>query len=151
MQGLNEALASGKDVKLSGNISVENEPLTIGSDKTITLDLNGYTLTGNVTSGRAIKIEGDNVDLVIDATGSEVDFGNNTYGIVEIATGCSNVNVTINGGTFEGTTDCGGIVKLRTGSNNTVTLNNVTYTDNCSLAPVQGSGAKNPWVINTDG
>lgn len=123
--------------------------LTIVSDKNVTIDLNGKKLTGNVNKGRAIKIDGDNVNLVINATGSTVEFGNGTYGIVEIAEGAENVKVTINGGTFTGTTNCGAFVKFRpNGNNNVVTLNNVTYTDNC---PFSGNYEEtNAWVINTN-
>ena len=123
--------------------------LTIGSDKNVTIDLNGKKLTGNVNAGRAIKIDGNNVNLVINATGSTVEFGNGTYGIVEIANGSQNVKVTINGGTFTGTTDCGAFVRFRpNGNNNVVTLNNVTYTDNCTFSGDYQE--TNAWVINTD-
>ena len=145
---LEEAIAkaeSGETVKLIADITIDQ---TINIEKNVTIDLNGKKLTANAQKARAFKVNADNVNFTLDATGSNVEFGNSTYGIVEIANEVDNAKVTITGGTFVGTTDAGCLIRYRSGNNNEVEINNVNYTDNC---PVSGQGNNNAFVIGTNG
>lgn len=135
-----EKAEDGETIYLSQDVTLTE---TVEINKNVTINLNGQTLTANVNKARAFKLT-DGVEFTLDAKDSNVEFGNGTYGIVEIAAGVEEATVTINDGTFEGTTDNGGFVRFRNGSNNEVNLNNVTYTDNCGLT----DGNTNAWVIN---
>ena len=121
-------IKAGGTIVLTANITVETG---VTFEKDVTLDLNGKTLAANVNKGRALKVAAG-VNFVLDAEGSNVTFGNGTYGVIEQLAG-GNTSITVNGGTFAGTTDYGAFVKLRGGLNLSVTLNDVNYTDNCAL------------------
>ncbi|MBR2298563.1 MAG: right-handed parallel beta-helix repeat-containing protein [Bacteroidales bacterium] len=144
---LEEAIAkaeSGETVKLIADITIDQ---TINIEKNVTIDLNGKKLTANAKGARAFKVNADNVNFTLDATDSNVEFGNGTYGIVEIANEVNNAKVTIKGGTFVGTTDDGCLIRYRSGNNNEVEINNVNYTDNCTVS----DDNTNAFVIGTNG
>ena len=140
---INNVKAGGK-VILVADVTVTE---TINVTKDMTLDLNGQTLTCNVNKARALKIA-SGVNFTLDAEGSSVAFGNGTYGIIDIADAGVATAVTVNGGTFAGTSDGGCLVKLRNGTDIVVTLNNVNYTEN---AAVNKSGMINSFVMDTNG
>lgn len=148
---LQEAIdKAGQDkatAKLITNITLE-ETVTIAAGATLTLDLNGKKLTNNVKGGRAFQITADNTTFTLNATGSEIAFGNGTYGMFEIKAGVNGAKVTINGGTYEGTTDAGAFFRFRQGNNNVVTLNNANYTDHCVLKRTSNSNA---FAVSSDG
>jgi hypothetical protein len=121
---------------------------TININKSLTIKLNGQKLTANVKRGRAFDIVADDVNFTLDATNSQVEFGNGTYGIIQLVADTDNATVTVNGGTFEGTTDAGALIRYRSGNYNTVNLINVNYTENCEI---KGQGTSNPYVVNNDG
>ena len=141
---LKAAIIQGGTVELVNDIVVDE---TIELTKDVTINLNGKTIATAANKARPFKITSSDVDLVINGNGGKVTFGDGTYGVIEIAAGSDNATVTVNGGTFEGTTDAGAFVKFRGGDNVQITLNDVTYTDNC--APT--SGGTNAWVFNHAG
>lgn len=144
VEELKDALANGGSILLGADLTI-TETIEIRADAE--LALGEYTLTCNVNKARAFKVAADGVDFVLNADGATVNFGNGTYGVVEIADNLDGATVTVNNGTFAGTTDNGAFVKLRDGANNKVTLNNVTYTDNCA----HNASASNAFVAGTDG
>lgn len=141
---VNNVKAGGK-VVLTADIEIKDAAIVIG--KNMTLDLNGKTLACNVSKGRALQVK-SGVDFVLDAEDANVTFGNGTYGIIDMADQSVNTTVTVNGGTFEGTSDGGAFVKLRNGTNIVVNLNNVNYTEN---AEVKKTGMINAFVMDTNG
>lgn len=143
-----ETTATYKNINLIHPVTVNN-PISITEGQTIVLNLNGKTLTNNVTGNRAFKITGDNVTFIVNAEGSNVEFGNGTFGMIELVTGTNNATVKVNGGTFTGTTNAGAFIRYRSGNNNnSVTLTNVNYTDNCE---VKGANTNNAYVISSHG
>ena len=142
IEALKTAIANGGAILLTEDITVEE---TILVEKDVELDLGGKTLAANVNKARALKLNADGVDFVLNAANSNVTFGNGTYGIIDIAADLNGASVTVNDGTFAGTSDGGAIVKLRNGANHEVTLNNVTYTENAALVP----GMINAFLLDT--
>lgn len=142
--GINAAVAAGHKAVLASDVTLE-QPITLSKD--LNLDLNGYTLNANVASGRAFDIDGIGVNLTINAEGSQVVFGNGTYGIVQLKAGAIAANVTINGGNFVGETNEGAFVRMRDGNKEcVVTLNNVNYVDNCG---VNEAAIPNAFIVST--
>jgi len=143
---LKAAIAMGGKVILKNDISFTG---TIEITKDVTLDLAGHTLETSANKARAFKITTSNVKFVIDAVGGTLTFGGGTYGVIELPNGVSGTKVTINGGTFTGTTDKGAFIKFRSVDYNTVTLNGVTYTDNCPAAD-SPSSKTNAWTVASE-
>jgi len=142
---LKQAIAKGETYTLKDDITI-TETIEINTNATVVL--NGNKLTANVNKARAFKITGNNVKFTLDATNSNVEFGNGTYGIIELAADVINAEVLVEGGTFTGTTDYGALIRYRPGNkNNKVTLDGVTYTDNCEFT----SGMTNAWVVSAAG
>ncbi len=141
LAGALEWAKGGETIVLSADVEITS---TLEITKDVTIDLNGKSLTNNVNKARAFKLNADGVAFTLKATDATITFGNGTYGMIEIATGVDNATVNVNGGTFEGTTDCGAFVKLRDGNNNTVSLSDVIYTEKCELQ----DGDTNAWVIS---
>ena len=54
-EALNTAVGAGGEVKLGADISAN---ITIPADKTVTLDLNGKTLTGSIVNKGKLKVIG---------------------------------------------------------------------------------------------
>ena len=145
---LTEALARATEapveITLTADVTV-TAPLQVVGDTVI--NLNGHSITANAQSARAFKVVEDGVAFVINAEGTNNTFGNMTYGIVEIVAGVQNADVTINGGSFIGTTDRGSLVKIRANVKANITLNDVTYSDSC---PANDTNV-NAFVMNTSG
>lgn len=154
-----------KNITLTSDITFgEDENATtinIPTNQKVILNLNGNTLTNNIQGARAFEITGNNVNFMVNAEGSNVTFDNDTYGFIRLKEGVSGAIVTINGGTFNGKSNTGTLIRFTTGGNNLVTLNNVTYTDSDEFntgenannatvvyAPNDGIGAGNKLVVN---
>ena len=81
---LQTAIANGGEVKLDANISAT---ITIPADKTVTLDLNGKTLTGSIVNKGKLTVTG---------TGSVVATDTETAAVANFPGG----TVTLSGGTY---------------------------------------------------
>ena len=105
---LREALAAGGNVKLTGSITV-NSAIEIPAGKTVTLDLNGNTVTMAVDATSTSSLIVNNGDLTIDDT-TAGGKGKLTYSSSLATTGYSTSTIinygtlTVEGGTIENTT-----------------------------------------------
>ena len=138
-------IKAGGTIVLGADITIET-PVVFTKD--VKLDLYGYTLAANVNKGRALKVA-SGVSFVLESTkaNAKVTFGNGTYGIIDTEDKGANITITVNGVTFEGTSDGGSLVKLRNGENVVVNLNNVNFTEN---AVVKASGMINSFIADTN-
>lgn len=85
---------------------------------------------------------------MVNAEGSEVIFGGGTTGFIRLNGTAKNANVTINGGTFTGTSANGTLIRFANQvDNNIVTLNNVNYTDNAPLNTSGSGSTQNAFVV----
>ena len=84
-EALNTAVGAGGEVKLGANISAT---ITIPADKTVTLDLNGKTLTGSIVNKGKLTVTG---------IGSVVATAAGTAAVANFPDG----TVTLSGGTYE--------------------------------------------------
>ena len=84
-EALNTAVGAGGEVKLGADISAN---ITIPADKTVTLDLNGKTLTGSIVNKGKLTVTG---------TGSVVATAAGTAAVANFPGG----TVTLSGGTYE--------------------------------------------------
>ena len=139
-QQLKDALAAGGDVVLGANITIANTTGTsdwavVGSGKTVTLDLAGYTITrtANDTLG-AIRVLGE---LIVNdsSTNKTGGISGGDYAIVVGWKGLegTGAKLTINGGTFTGGYAITGNGTVPTGNNTTnwgttITINGGTIT-----------------------
>lgn len=140
---LAQALSAGGNVALAADIDMG---FTVQVLNDATIDLNGFDLTSSVVEARPIQVM-DDVTLFINAGDSAIDFGTDSYGIVEIPAGVKNAKVVINGGDFTGTTVQGAFIKVRPNAENVeIVLNDVEYADDSAAA-----GTVNPFVMNTNG
>ncbi|MBQ9978836.1 MAG: type II secretion system protein [Clostridia bacterium] len=127
---LQEALNIGGKINLASDIEIDT---MVNVSKDTELNLNGYSITSTIASGRPFNVVG-NVTFKLNAEDSEVTFG--AYGLIAIKGSnqeAITANVVINGGSFEGEMDNGAFVKVVNDANATVILNNVTYKDNTNL------------------
>ena len=111
VEELKGAFISGGDYALSSDITI-SEALTLGQNVTLVLDLNGHTITANVTSADngIISVSGDLTirDSSPEGTGKIVSSKN--FNIIQTQSGS---NLTIESGIFELTsTDGGDIVRV---------------------------------------
>lgn len=130
--GLVAAIAKGGNITLVADLTVNK---TIYVSKDVVLDLNGHTVTNNVTGGRPLYINAAGVTLEIDgevdSSGMVIPVENtNSYGFVDMQ--AENVTVIVNGGTYTGNTDVGGFFKPRKNGWN-ITLNNVIADTNYQI------------------
>lgn len=130
--GLVAAIARGGNITLVADLTVNK---TIYVSKDVVLDLNGHTVTNNVTGGRPLYINAAGVTLEIDgevdSSGMVIPVENtNSYGFVDMQ--AENVTVIVNGGTYTGNTDVGGFFKPRKNGWN-ITLNNVIADTNYQI------------------
>ena len=97
--------ANGFTVKLLDDVDVVSTGLTFPADKTITFDLNGYTLTAG--NGATSHVQVNGVVTITDssegAEGQIVSGENGTYGLVQVAESKTQEGaaLTIAGGTIE--------------------------------------------------
>ena len=146
---LKAAVAEGGTIVLTEDLVVSGttQPIVVTEDTTIYL--NGNKLEAKTVNNRLFEIATEGVDLTIDAMNTVNPFGTRIYGIVNLAAGAKDVNVTFNGGTYTGITVDGAFVKVRPGAENiNITMNNLTYTDTNEL---NASGFGNSWVMDDDG
>lgn len=126
------AIAKGGNITLVADLTVNK---TIYVSKDVVLDLNGHTVTNNVTGGRPLYINAAGVTLEIDgevdSSGMVIPVENtNSYGFVDMQ--AENVTVIVNGGTYTGNTDVAGFFKPRKNGWN-ITLNNVIADTNYQI------------------
>ncbi len=126
---LADAITAGGTVALTQDITV-TDTITVAKDTVI--DLGNHSINAANNTSRPLKMA-EGASLTIDASSATDPVEVGAYGLVEVPAGIS-ADVTINGGTFAGTTDNGSLIKLRDGGDAddvvNVTLNNVTYVDN---------------------
>ena len=115
-----EAAKDGETVTLAGDVTV-TEPIKV--TKSMTLDLNGHVLTAATASDRsesndvknsAIWVTAEKVNLTIDGTtaGSGMTMGDThdtswmtkVWGFVDLREGSAGSTVTVNGGSYTGST-----------------------------------------------
>lgn len=97
MQELSSALASGKDVKLVRNITLtDNASLRIPAGKDVTLDLNGFTISGNNKSDALIINEG-NLVIIGDVNSKIVNNKENGSALIN-----NKGTMTLKGGNLQG-------------------------------------------------
>ena len=135
-----EAAGDGQTVKLLRDASVDS---IIEINQNLTLNLNGHTITNNVTGERPFHVT-EAVTFTVDGTaggGMTIPESNtDSFGFIKII---APATVTLNGGTYTGVTDKGAFIKpfnraeVGNASGCTVNLNDVTATTNM-------------WVISTD-
>ena len=115
-------LANGGTASLINDITVE-ETINVTADATI--DLNGYAIDASNNTTRPFYVNGTDVDLVINGGDKVVELGK--YGLIDVKSGSG--TITLNGGVYEGETDFGSFIKVRSSEGVTITLNDVTVTD----------------------
>ena len=96
-----EAAQSGETIKLMANVTA-NAMITI-AQKTITIDLNGYTITAGTlpsTQNMVLYITNSSTVTIIDSSGNGGITNNSAYGYAIVNQG----TLTINGGNFTGDT-----------------------------------------------
>ena len=135
-----EAAGDGQTVKLLRDASVDS---IIEINQNLTLNLNGHTITNNVTGEHPFHVT-EAVTFTVDGTaggGMTIPESNtDSFGFIKII---APATVTLNGGTYTGVTDKGAFIKpfnraeVGNASGCTVNLNDVTATTNM-------------WVISTD-
>ncbi len=128
------ALEAGEEVSLSADIAVTD---VIEVKDGAVINLNGKKLDASANTSRPFSVSGD---FIINAAGGEIECG--AYGLVKLLD-CE-ASVTINGGTINAATDNGSFVKPRGNSEQSIVLNNVTYTDTSAQGfIIDGSLARN--------
>ena len=126
------AAADGDTVVLIDDTAVDT---TIDVTNSITLDLNGHTITNNISADRLFNVTASSfVVNGMDEGSSMVIPESNTgsYGFIKVA---DTSVITVNGGTYIGDTDDGAFIKIFSNdeldaSGSTVILNDVTMTSN---------------------
>ncbi|MCD7994975.1 MAG: S-layer homology domain-containing protein [Clostridia bacterium] len=141
-----EAAVSGDVIKILKDITLPTKASTPGVtiDKTITLDLNGQTVThGGTNVGSAIELTGTASLTVTDSGGTDgngngklLETGNYTKAIHHQSTG----TVTVEGGTVSATgTDCNAVLSSK--GKIVVSGGTVSVTNNGSIALYSSDGA----------
>lgn len=131
-----EKAADGQTVKLLRNVTVTS---TIDISKSLTLDLNGCTVTSEVNEARAFEVSASGVTFTVngETDGSAMaiaDGAESSRGLVHIS--AANVTLTVNGGTYSGSVvtdegDTTGLFSLSGAAKDAkVALNNIDATVN---------------------
>lgn len=126
------AAVEGDTVVLMNDTAVD---MTIYVTNSITLDLNGHTITNNISEDRLFYVTASSFIVNgMDEGSSMVIPESNTgsYGFIKVA---DTSVITVNGGTYTGDTDDGAFIKIFSNdeldaSGSTITLNDVTMTSN---------------------
>ena len=133
------AIEQGGEITLTGNIDL-TEALTI--NKTVTLDLNGHTLSCQQVSDNeaAVYIEGPAAVTINDSSGDSGSIQGNGkgYGILVK----SNASLVVDNGTFSGGAFYCIAIEWRS-SNVNVTLNGGTYNNGVSVSTINGGTFNN--------
>lgn len=157
LQSAVDAANSGDTVTLLADATVSE---TIAIDKSLTINLNGKTLSNEVSGGRAFDIAAPTVEFTIDGTvtGSTVDIpASNTgaLGLINIAESGTGSTVTLTGGAYTGDTASGGRLLVSTANDLNMTftlnLNTVTATSNKFFAYSDIKDAGGSFAINVTG
>ncbi len=116
----------------------------INVDTSVTLDLNGYTVTvEGVVGSRAIVLVGGCNEFVVEANGGAINSEDGkSYGIIDVNT---TAKLTVNGGTYDYDTNNGGLFKFRA-FDSKITLNDVEVYTNGQITGPNYSG--NELVVN---
>ena len=131
---IKEVLVAGGDVTLTKDIVV-TEVIPVKGD--VTIDLNGYKLSGGET-GRPLEMT-DGANLTVQAGDKEVDCGQ--YGLVNVPATVKECTVNLDGGSYKGTSDNGAFLKVRPGAEKVnINMKDVNYVDNGKA-----------FLLNTDG
>ena len=125
VNSLAEALEKGGEVTLFGDVAIKS---AVSITKDTVINLNGHNIETAQSIGRPFEVKEDGAKLTINAEGATIQTGK--WGLVDITGSSDNVEVVINGGTFEGSFDNGSLIKVRSGAldgvrNVEVVLNNV--------------------------
>ena len=110
-------------------------PIELGEDVTVaaaipvntsvTLNLNGHTITNNVTNNRLFQV--GNATFTIEGNGGSVITSQQSSGVVALTAGCADATLVVNDANFTGNTNDGSYFKFFT-SGQTIELNNVNAT-----------------------
>ncbi len=122
----------GDTVVLIADVDV-SEPISV--DSSVTLDLNGHTITNNVEAERAFIVNSSafTVDGTVEGSAMVIpDTNTGSYGFIKVTVPST---ITLNSGSYSGNTDDGAFVKVfRTGtldaSGSSVIFNGATMTSN---------------------
>ena len=132
---LQSALSAGGSVKLTANVTGD---FTVPSGKSVTLDLNGHTITN--TSGHTITVQ-NGAALTITGTGT-VD--NKTHARAAIF---NNGTVVLNGGTYDRTSETGESADVSGGNSWYTICNHGTMTINSNVT-VKNTGSFSSMIEN---
>jgi len=137
---LRDIFSNGGNAKLTKDITGTNYVFEVAADKTVQLDLAGYTLTvdrGSFYYSRIIKVNENSNLTIIDTSGSNAGKITGGYITAEKGAGISNSGtLTINGGTITGNnapinnTVSGYGGAIHNAQNATLTINGGVITDN---------------------
>ncbi len=121
-EGLENAIAEGKDVKLESNITLI-DPIAVSGN--VSVDLNGYSLDASGLDSAFIVASGEDATITIEGTDEDVIVGKN--GLVDIAEG-ANAVIEINGGNFVSDDAGSTLIKPNGDGEIKIVLNDVNYT-----------------------
>ena len=153
-EGLAAAFAAGGNVKLSDNITItDTDGISVGDGKTVTLDLNGKTVTAQ---GDGL-VAGKGTTLTLDAPNGGSLTAGKTVGNW-VAVWANGGTITINGGTYHvglDQTDSNSCIYAKNGGNITVNggsfSHEVPTSGNNYGMPLQVNNAKNSGTIIVKG
>lgn len=140
---ISKITANGGTIKLGANFGIDgvggNFKITVLKDKPVTLDLNGYTMTGvgiEVTDGASLTI--------IDSDAQNLGlFNAGTYATINVAATSDSKKQTtlvINGGMFEDNAAATGTGVITVGAGSKVVINNVKSFNSTKRAAIATSG-----------
>ncbi len=95
-----EAMKTGVPVVLAENVDLVNDRLTAKNGNTLTVDLNGNTISGNDANGRTIGATGENTVLNLNGSGVVTNDPNSTGQYPALILANNKATVTINGGEY---------------------------------------------------
>ncbi len=135
--------SDGDEIVLTSDVTVSST-IEISSAISVTLNLNGHTLTNDVTSARLFEITAGGASFTIDGTTEGSTMASSdaaaSYGTVRVSTGSSTVStVVLNGGTYNIKHDNGAaLFRQNTGAVD-VTIKNITLTTNAGAVATTNS------------
>lgn len=135
LAGFNTAVAAGEDIIIDANIT---GPFTIQAGKTISIDLNGYTLTGKLTNSGTLTINATNGGSMTTASGYVIDNKTGATLTINEGTFYSSINAsvihnygtaTIRGGNFSSSN----FIAVKNEEDSTIAISGGTFTGNSGL------------------
>ncbi|MBO7187028.1 MAG: hypothetical protein J6V68_01350 [Clostridia bacterium] len=125
-------------VNVKGTFDV-TQTINVVGDITINL-ANSTMLTDSLNVTRPFNMMSD-TSLVINNNANTQDIVVGKYGLINVAAGSTNVDVTLNGGSYVSNADNGAFIKLRDGNDLVdIVLNDVTYVDSSDDSYIIHSG-----------